>query len=128
MSAASCLYGNVKKKVAPLVSLFWAPMMGGMQMTSCMLLIPAPVSATLLGKTSGSYDMLQITAIDENLLDEIGAAAVNRVRSLHDNYEKDCYNVTNMATYIDLLDTVINVFTIFIAARAERSYRWRRSP
>ena len=31
-------------------------------------------------------------------------------------YEKDCYNVTNMATYIDLLDTVINVFTIFIAA------------
>ena len=91
-------------------------MMGGMQMTSCMLLMPAPVSATLLGKTSGRYDMLQITAVDENMLDEIGAAALNYVHSLHDNYEKDCYAVTNMATYIDLLDTVINVFTIFIAA------------
>ncbi len=91
-------------------------MMGGMQMTSCMLLMPAPVSATLLGKSSSRYDMLQITAVDENMLDGIGTAALNRVHSLHDNYEKDCYTVTNMATYIDLLDTVINVFTIFIAA------------
>ena len=91
-------------------------MMGGMQMTSCMLLMPASVSATLLGKSSGHYDMLQITAVDENMLDEIGNAALNYVHSLHDNYEKECYTVTNMATYIDLLDTVINVFTIFIAA------------
>lgn len=91
-------------------------MMGGMQMTSCMLLMPAPVTATLNGRTSGRYDMLQITAVDENMLDEIGAAALNYVHSLHDNYEKECYTVTNMATYIDLLDTVINVFTIFIAA------------
>ncbi|MBQ4644705.1 MAG: ABC transporter permease [Clostridia bacterium] len=91
-------------------------MMGGMQMTSCMLLMPAPVTATLNGRTSGRYDMLQITAVDENMLDEIGTAALNYVHSLHDNYEKECYTVTNMATYIDLLDTVINVFTIFIAA------------
>ncbi len=91
-------------------------MMGGMQMTSCMLLMPAPVTATINGTRANRYDMLQITAYDESMLDGIGTAAINYVRSLHDNYEKDCYAVTNMATYIDLLDTVINVFTIFIAA------------
>lgn len=91
-------------------------MMGNMQMTSCMLLMPAPVTATINGTRANRYDMLQITAFDESMLDGIGTAAVNYVRSLHDNYEKDCYAVTNMATYIDLLDTVINVFTIFIAA------------
>ncbi len=91
-------------------------MMGNMQMTSCMLLMPASVTATINGTRANRYDMLQITAYDEAMLDGIGTAAVNYVRSLHDNYEKDCYVVTNMATYIDLLDTVINVFTIFIAA------------
>ena len=91
-------------------------MMGNMQMTSCMLLMPASVTATINGVRNNRYDMLQITAYDEEMLDGIGTAAINYVRSLHDNYEKDCYTVTNMATYIDLLDTVINVFTIFIAA------------
>ncbi len=91
-------------------------MMGNMQMTSCMLLMPASVTATINGTRANRYDMLQITAYDESMLDGIGTAAINYVRSLHDNYEKDCYAVTNMATYIDLLDTVINVFTIFIAA------------
>ncbi len=91
-------------------------MMGGMQVTSCVMVMPASVTATLNGTSQNRYDTINITAIDESQLDGIGAAAVNYVRSLHDNYEKDCYTVTNMATYIDLLDTVINVFTIFIAA------------
>ncbi len=91
-------------------------MMGGMQMTSCMLMMPASVTTTLNGTRAGRYEMLQVTATDEAMLDGIGAAAVNYIHSLHDNYEKECYTVTNMATYIDLLDTVINVFTIFIAA------------
>ena len=91
-------------------------MMGGMQMTSCMLLMPPHITATINGTGPNHYDVINITATDEAMLDGIGAAAVNYIKSLHDNYEKDCYNVTNMATYIDLLDTVINVFTIFIAA------------
>jgi putative ABC transport system permease protein len=90
--------------------------MGGVQITSCIMLMPASVSSVLNGTTQNRYDTINISAHDENQLDEIGQAAVNYVRSLHDNYEKDCYTVTNMATYIDLLDTVINVFTIFIAA------------
>lgn len=91
-------------------------MMGGMQVTSCMMIMPASISANINGTRSNRYDTINVTAVDESQLDGIGNAAINYVRSLHDNYEKDCYNVTNMATYIDLLDTVINVFTIFIAA------------
>ncbi len=90
--------------------------MGGVQITSCIMLMPASVSSVLNGTTQNRYDTINISAYDESQLDEIGQASVNYVRSLHDNYEKDCYTVTNMATYIDLLDTVINVFTIFIAA------------
>ena len=91
-------------------------MMGGMQMTSCMIIMPATVVSEINGSTQNRYDTINITAIDESQLDGIGTAAINYIRSLHGNFEKDCYTVTNMATYIDLLDTVINVFTIFIAA------------
>ncbi len=91
-------------------------MMGGMQMTSCMLLMPAHITAIINDTGPNHYDVINITATDEAMLDGIGTAAVNYIHSLHDNYEKECYNVTNMATYIDLLDTVINIFTIFIAA------------
>lgn len=90
--------------------------MGGLQMMSCMIVMPATVVSDLNGSSQGKYEVINITAVDESQLDGIGAAAINYIRSLHDNFDKDCYTVTNMATYIDLLDTVINVFTIFIAA------------
>ena len=90
--------------------------MGGMQMMSCMMLMPAPVASMLNGSSVNRYDTINITAVDESMLDGIGTAAINYIRSIHDNYEKDCYTVTNMVTYIDSLDTVINVFTVFIAA------------
>lgn len=89
--------------------------MGGAQIMSCMVLFPAGVANEING-VKGKYDTINITAKDENLLDGIGASAINYIRSLHGNFDKDCYTVTNMATYIDLLDTVINVFTIFITA------------
>lgn len=90
--------------------------MGGMQMMSCMVVMPASVVSNINGQSQSRYEVINITAVDEGRLDGIGAAAINYIRSLHDNFDKDCYTVTNMATYIDLLDTVINVFTIFIAA------------
>lgn len=91
-------------------------MMGNVQILSCMVVMPASITSTINGTTQNRYDTINITAVDESQLDAIGNSAINYVRSLHDNYEKECYAVTNMATYIDLLDTVINVFTIFIAA------------
>ncbi len=63
-----------------------------------------------------SFDTIYIMANDENDLEGAGNAALNRLRARHNNGDRDCYLVTNMATYIDLLDTVINIFTIFIAA------------
>lgn len=90
-------------------------MTGGMQMMSCMALMPATLMSSIGGK-SNHYETVNITCVDESKLDGIGASALNYVRSLHGNYDKECYSVTNYATYIDLLDTVINVFTVFIAA------------
>lgn len=93
----------------------FSSMSGGMQMMSCMVLMPATAMSNLGGK-SNHYETINITCADESKLDGIGASAINYVRSLHGNYDRECYSVTNYATYIDLLDTVINVFTIFIAA------------
>lgn len=93
----------------------FSSMGGGMQVMSCMALMPATIMSNI-GGNSNRYETVNITCIDENQLDGIGASALNYVRSLHGNYDKECYSVTNYATYIDLLDTVINVFTIFIAA------------
>lgn len=93
----------------------FSSMSGGMQVMSCMALMPATVMGNI-GGNSNRYETVNITCVDENQLDGIGASALNYVRSLHGNYDKECYSVTNYATYIDLLDTVINVFTIFIAA------------
>lgn len=90
-------------------------MSGGMQVMSCMALMPATVMSNVGGR-SNHYETINVTCTDEGRLDGIGASALNYIRSLHGNYDKDCYSVTNYATYIDLLDTVISVFTIFIAA------------
>ena len=42
--------------------------------------------------------------------------AKNILQARHNNFDREAYTVTNMATYIELLDKVINVFTTFIAA------------
>lgn len=89
--------------------------MGGMQLSSGMLMIPSTLSTQVMG-SADSFDTIYIMANDENDLDSAGSAALNRLRARHNNSDRDCYIVTNMATYIDLLDTVINIFTIFIAA------------
>ena len=89
--------------------------MGGAQMAGGMIFVPLKFCTSFLGM-SDRYDTVYIIASNENELDAAGNAALNRIRARHNNYDKDCYMLTNLATYIDLLDTVINVFTIFIAA------------
>ena len=89
--------------------------MGGAELAGGMFLVPTTVSMQIMGSQE-SFDTLYIMAADENDLDGAGSAAINRIRARHNNASRDCYIVTNMATYIDLLDTVINIFTIFIAA------------
>lgn len=89
--------------------------MGGAQMSGGMLMVPLKFATNVIGM-SDRYDTVYIIASNEDDLDAAGNAALNRIRARHNNYDKDCYILTNMATYIDLLDTVINIFTIFIAA------------
>lgn len=89
--------------------------LGGAQMAGGMLMVPCTLSTQIMG-ASDCFDTIYIMANDEDDLEGAGSAALNRLRARHNNGDRDCYVVTNMATYIDLLDTVINIFTIFIAA------------
>ena len=89
--------------------------LGGAQMSGAMLMVPNTLSTQITG-SADCFDTIYIMANDEDDLEGAGSAALNRLRARHNNGDRDCYVVTNMATYIDLLDTVINIFTIFIAA------------
>ena len=89
--------------------------MGGAELAGGMFLVPTTLNVQIMGSQE-SFDTLYVMAADEDDLDGAASAALNRIRARHNNASRDCYLVTNMATYIDLLDTVINIFTIFIAA------------
>ena len=73
--------------------------------TGCSIIIPATLADALNGNSAGRYEMCYIMAKSDSELD-----------ARHGNFGKNAYSLINMATYIDLLDTVINVFTTFIAA------------
>ena len=47
--------------------------------------------------------------------DAVGNATVNYLKAAHGNYEKGMYTAQNMATYIEIVDIVMEVLTIFIA-------------
>ena len=89
--------------------------LGGAQMSGAMLMVPNTLSSQITG-SADCFDTIYIMANDEDDLEGAGNAALNRLNARHNNGDRACYIVTNMATYIDLLDTVINIFTIFIAA------------
>ena len=47
--------------------------------------------------------------------DAVGNATVNYLKAAHSNYENGMYTAQNMATYIEIVDIVMKVLTIFIA-------------
>jgi len=47
--------------------------------------------------------------------DAVGNATVNYLKAAHSNYSKGLYTAQNMATYIEIVDIVMQVLTIFIA-------------
>ncbi len=71
--------------------------------------------------------LTQITGADANLgsvfviaeegadYDAVGNATVNYLKAVHGNYSTGLYTAQNMATYIELVDIIMNVLTIFIA-------------
>ncbi|MDR0883160.1 MAG: ABC transporter permease [Oscillospiraceae bacterium] len=93
-------------------------MMGGMAMGSA---IGMSVPLTLLDRMTGNvygYNTVYIVAEDEKLLDQIAPLAQNVLYARHGNgdAENEIYKAVNMATMINLLDSVIKIFTTFIAA------------
>lgn len=89
--------------------------MANMDMASAaMLLVPQ----TLLDELNGvadQYNMIYVTAEDDSQLDAIGNIVSNVLYSRNNNFGSDVYLVQNMATYIDMLDSIIRILTIFIA-------------
>lgn len=83
--------------------------------TMVTMMMPSTTFNELYGQ-SGKYQMVYLTANDDRFLDSAGASALNVLKARHSNSGRNVYTVTNMATYIELIDTVINVFTAFIAA------------
>ena len=76
------------------------------------------IPATVLVQNSehSEYNNCYITTKNVEDLDKAGEIAVNLLYSRHNNFDREVYSAQNMATMVDLLDTVINVFTAFITA------------
>ena len=89
----------------------------GVENTGDYTVFAAPMTLTdMMNNSSGGYEAIQIVATDDKELDAVGNAAVNILFTRHGNRaESKAYSYTKMATFIDLLDTVINILTTFIA-------------
>ncbi len=90
-------------------------LLGGSTEASSLMIMPSSVTNEMMG-SKGYYQMCYLTATSDDNLDSAGNAAMNVLYSRHNNAGSNKYSVVNMATFIDLLDTVIKVFTTFIAA------------
>lgn len=93
-------------------------MMGGTSFSSgevaVALIVPSTVTDQMQG-LQGVYDMVYIMAEDPKLADTVGNVAANILYSRHNNFGSEAYTVTNMASYIDLFDSVVSILTTFIA-------------
>lgn len=87
--------------------------MGGMSMG--MIGIPATLNAQLNNKVD-QYATIFLLAEEGADLQNTGDSALNLVKTRHASFGESKYTLSIMATYIDLLDSVINIFTTFIAA------------
>ena len=88
-------------------------MMGGMSMG--MIGIPANLNAQLNNRVN-QYTQIFFITEDGADLQNVGESALNLIKTRHGSFDDSKYTLSIMATYIDLLDSVINIFTTFIAA------------
>lgn len=84
-------------------------------MPTSLLTLPSSVINSMMD-SQGYYEMCYLMANTDENLDSAGNAALNVLYSRHNNGGSENYSVVNMATFIDLLDSVIKIFTAFIAA------------
>ncbi|NLX93030.1 MAG: FtsX-like permease family protein [Clostridiales bacterium] len=83
-------------------------------MPTSILIMPGSVVNALMD-SQGYYEMCYLMADKDENLDSAGNAALNVLYSRHNNGGSENYSVVNMATFIDLLDSVIKIFTLFVA-------------
>ena len=85
------------------------------QMTMAMIGIPASLNGEL-NDSVNKFTQVYLMAEDGSDLDNVGESALNLIKTRHGDFDDSVYTLNIMATYIDLLDSVINIFTTFIAA------------
>lgn len=76
--------------------------------------IPATILMEIYGYSD--YESVAVVAYDVNDLDRVGEIAVGMLNARHNVTDDSVYKATNMATLVDILDAVIDIFTIFISA------------
>ena len=76
--------------------------------------MPASVLMELYG--TSVYRSVSVATYDVADLDRAGELATGLLNARHNITDNSVYTATNMATLVNLLDTVINIFTIFISA------------
>jgi putative ABC transport system permease protein len=79
------------------------------------LFMPCTTLTQITGASSNLSSVFVI-AQDGADYDAVGNATINYLKSAHGKYESGMYTAQNMATYIEIVDIVMNVLTIFIAA------------
>ena len=108
----AAMMGGDSDQMADMMESMGGGMVGMGEMV--MLIMPSTVTDQLMD-SNGAYDNMYIMADEENNLDLVGNAAVNMLYINHGNAGTGAYTSVNMATYIELLDSVIKIFTTFIA-------------
>lgn len=98
-----------------MMSSMFGGMMGGGDTKTVALFMPATTQQILTG-SADTIPNLFVMAEDENELDSVGNATINFLKARHNNGDRDLYMAQNMATYIDLVNTIIGILTKFIAA------------
>lgn len=79
-----------------------------------MLMMPCTTLAELTG--SGTNLAMAFVVAEEGADNKaVGNATVNYLKSVHGNYERNVYAAEDMATYIAIVDVVMQVLTAFIA-------------
>lgn len=78
------------------------------------LFMPCTTLCQITG-ADANLDNIFVIAQDGADYDAIGNATVNYLKAAHGNYEKGMYQSQNMATYIEIVDIIMKVLTIFIA-------------
>lgn len=78
------------------------------------LFLPCTTLTQITG-ADATLDNIFVIAKDGADYDAVGNATVNYLKAAHGNYEKGMYTAQNMATYIEIVDIIMSVLTIFIA-------------